>query len=321
MNLLKKIKLNYNLKLFEEHVSNKEFDLAYDFILDLKKNNQIDLFLLLKNSQTLLRDLPLEFYKKKIIWTVSYDLSDLSYINKFLDFYLSRNLNLSFKIGNFTNLLNDYFSNLDTESQKKDIVFDDFLSLSNLYQNLILFNHDNDYLFLNSCASFFETNKKNYFIYPNNTFCYFYIINTPEELLLRYKQNFGSSDASYDELFNFSDQQFLNKEQEDLPFKVYENRKGYNTNVKSWTDENVMNTFKGKIISYDKLMNQTQDVLIEILYHLRQFGMIIDINIDDVKNFILNNELNKKISGELSNNDKKFLDKNLDRTISFPDII
>ena len=142
-----------------------------------------------------------------------------------------------------------------------------------------------------------------------------------EELLLRYKQNFGSSDASYDELFNFSDQQFLNKEQEDLPFKVYENRKGYNTNVKSWTDENVMNTFKGKIISYDKLMNQTQDVLIEILYHLRQFGMIIDINIDDVKNFILNNELNKKISGELSNNDKKFLDKNLDRTISFPDII
>ena len=29
MNLLKKIKLNYNLKLFEEHVSNKEFDLAY----------------------------------------------------------------------------------------------------------------------------------------------------------------------------------------------------------------------------------------------------------------------------------------------------
>ena len=66
MNLLKKIKLNYNLKLFEEHVSNKEFDLAYDFILDLKKKNQIDLFLLLKNSQTLLRDLPFEFYKKKI---------------------------------------------------------------------------------------------------------------------------------------------------------------------------------------------------------------------------------------------------------------
>ena len=80
-----------------------------------------------------------------------------------------------------------------------------------------------------------------------------------------------------------------------------------------------MNTFKGKIISYDKLMNQTQDVLIEILYHLRQFGMIIDINIDDVK-FYFNNELNKNFC-ELSNNDKKFLDKNLDRTISFPDII
>ncbi len=319
MNLLKKIKLNYNLKLFEEHISKKEFDLAYKLIQDLKRKNQIELFLLLKNCQTLLRDLPFEFYKQKIIWTVSYDLLDLSYINKFLDFYLSRNLNLSFKIGNFTNLLNDYFCNLDTKSKKKDIEFDDFISLSNLYQNLILFNQDNDYLFLNSCASFFETNKKNYFIYPNTTFCYFYIINRPEELLLRYKKKFGSSEASYNELFNFSDLQYLTKEQENLSFKVYENRKSYNTNVKSWTDENVMNTFKGKIISYDKLLNQTQDVLIEILYHLRQFGMIIDINIDDVKNFILNNELNKKIEGELSNTDKKFLDKNLDHTITFPD--
>ena len=44
MNLLKKIKLNYNLKLFEEHVSNKEFDLAYEFILDLKKRVKLIYF-------------------------------------------------------------------------------------------------------------------------------------------------------------------------------------------------------------------------------------------------------------------------------------
>ena len=67
MNLLKKIKLNYNLKLFEEYVANKEFDLAHSLILDLKKKDQIDQFLLLKNSQTLLKDLPSEFYKQKII--------------------------------------------------------------------------------------------------------------------------------------------------------------------------------------------------------------------------------------------------------------
>ena len=64
MNLLKKIKLNYNLKLFDKYVSNKEFDLAHSLILDLKKKDQIDQFLLLKNSQTLLRDLP-SFLKKK----------------------------------------------------------------------------------------------------------------------------------------------------------------------------------------------------------------------------------------------------------------
>ena len=31
----------------------------------------------------------------------------------------------------------------------------------------------NPYLFLNTCASFFETSKKTYFIQPNLTFCYF----------------------------------------------------------------------------------------------------------------------------------------------------
>ena len=137
MTFVQGVQKHLNLK---KYVSNKEFDLAHSLILDLKKKDQIDQFLLLKNSQTLLKDLPSDFYKQKIIWTVSYDLLDISFINKFLDFYLSRNLNLSFKIGNFANLLNKYFSDLDAKSQKKDIEFNDFLSLSNLYQNLILFN-------------------------------------------------------------------------------------------------------------------------------------------------------------------------------------
>ena len=97
---------------------------------------------------------------------------------------------------------------------------------------------------------------------------------------------------------------------------MYENRKSFNVNVKSWTDENVISSFKGKIISYEKLLNSPQEVLEEILYHLKQYGMLIDINIDDVRDFISSNQIKENIEGELSNNDKKFLNKNLDHRYS-----
>ena len=312
MKLLKKIKLNYNLKLLKDYCSNQKFEDAYDLIQTVKKKDKIDFYLLLKNSQELLTNLPTNFYKKKIIWTISYDISDVSYINKFLDHYLKNNLNLSFNIENFANLLNNYFTNLDAKSQVKDIVFNDYLTQSNLYQNIVLLDSDKEYLFLNTCASFFETSKKTYFIQPNLTFCYFYIINNPSELTLRFKQKHNTIEAAYDELFNFSDQQYLGKEQENKTFKVYEYRKNFNVNVKSWTDENVINSFKGKIISYEKLKDDTQSVLLEILYHLKQYGMPIKIDINNIKNFIENNKLSEKIDGDLSNNERKFLNKNLD---------
>ena len=65
MNLLKKIKLNYNLKLLHDHISNQNFDNAYNLILETKKKDEIDFFLLLKNSQSELLKIPSEFYKKK----------------------------------------------------------------------------------------------------------------------------------------------------------------------------------------------------------------------------------------------------------------
>ena len=109
----------------------------------------------------------------------------------------------------------------------------------------------------------------------------------------------------------------MNHTQKNQIFKVYENRKNINVNIKSWTDENVINTFKGKIISYQKLLNNTEEVLVEILYHLKQYGMPVNVNIDDVKNFITDNELNNNTDGVLSNKDAKFLNKNLDQTIDF----
>ena len=312
MKLLKKIKLNYNLKLLNDLVINNKHDEANKLIIEIKNKDKLDLYLLLRNSQNTMANLPSEFYKKKIVWTISYDTLDLSYINQFLNYYLSKNLNLSFLIKNFASSLNDFFVNLGIDNQVNEIKFQDFLTYSNLYQNLLLYNFDRDFLFMNTCNSFFETSQKNFFIHPNITFCYIYVIKDPKNLLIRYKSKYNSSEASYDELFNFSNRPYLSRDQENQKFKVYENRTNFNINYNSWTDENVISTFKGKIISFEKLLDDTQNTLVDILYHLKQYGMDVKINFDDINNFIANNKVENKNNVELSNNDKKFLNKNLD---------
>ena len=57
-----------------------------------------------------------------------------------------------------------------------------------------------------------------HFIYPNITFCYFYVINNPEINVKNIDKRI-STEASYDELFNFNDKQYLNSDQKDLSFK------------------------------------------------------------------------------------------------------
>ena len=315
MNFLKKIKSEYNTKLFNDYVSNQKYDLAYQLVLDLKGKDQDDFFLFLKSTHNQFIDLPQDFYKKKIIWTLSYDLTDTSFVNKFLNHYLIKNSKSTFDAKNYTNTLSDYFSKNKIGNEEDKITFNDFLKYSSLYQNLLLFDCDKEYLFLDSCASFFENNQKDYFTNTNIVFCYFYIIASPEILYLRYKNIYKTSEASFNEMFNFSDQNYLNPEQAKL--KVYENRTDLNTNIKSWTDSNVINSFKGKIISYQRLLDETEEVLIEILFHLKQYNFDIEINMDDIKNFISSNNIEPIKNIQLSNNEKKFLNRNLDQTIDF----
>ncbi len=315
MNFLKKIKSEYNTKLFNDHINNQKYELAYQLVLDLKSKDQVDFFLFLKSVYKEFVNLPDTFYKKKIIWTLSYDLSDISYINKFLNYYLTKNSKSTYDTKNYTNTLSDYFTKNNIGKIEDKITFNDFLKYSSLYQNLLLFDCSQEFLFLDSCASFFENNQKDYFTNSNIVFCYFYIIADPEILYLRYKNIHKSSEASFDEIFNFSDQYFLNPEQKNL--KVYENRTNLNTNIKSWTDSNVVNTYKGKVISYQRLLSETEEVLIEILFHLKQYNFDIEINMDDIKNFISSNSIESLKESQLSNNEKKFLNRNLDQTINF----
>ncbi len=311
MKFLKKIKLNYNYKLFNDYISNKDFNSAYQLILDLSKKDQKDFFIFLRNIQNQLSNFSSDLIKNKIIWTISYDDSDTTYLNQFLNYYLTRNSDIVFNIDTYVTALNKKLSELNLNDQNNEIKFNDFQINSNFYQNFLLFLSRKDFLFLNSRAAFFETNNNNYFIYPNTTFCYFYIFKDPESLFLKYKDVYGSAEGAYDELFNFNHRELLASNDIKLKYQIYENRTNINTHFKSWSDPNVLSTYRGKIIDFYKFYDSKEDILLEILYHLKQFGLDIQINIKDIKNFleIYSVELPKRET--LSQNEKKFLDKNI----------
>ena len=88
-----------------------------------------------------------------------------------------------------------------------------------------------------------------------------------------------------------------------------------NTNIKSWTDTNVRDTYKGKIISYKKIIDEPQEVLLEIIYHLKQYGFDLDINLPDIQDYISKHLVINDLDSELSNNEKKFFNKNLEDSI------
>ena len=86
MKFLKKIKLNYNYKLFNEYISNKDFNSAYQLISDQSEEDQND-FLFLRNIQNQLPNFSSELIKNKIIWIISYDGNDTLYLNEFINYY------------------------------------------------------------------------------------------------------------------------------------------------------------------------------------------------------------------------------------------
>ena len=310
MNLFKKIKFNYHLKLIEDYIDKEEFNLASAEISKLKIDNFAIFIEILKALDDKLCDISnASIYNQKIIWTLSYEPNDLDYINHFISFYLTKSLNTNYFFESFTEALAQSLSKI--KFKQNVIKFNEMVKFSGLYQNILLFNPGLDLKLLNSSSAFFESNQSKYFIYPNSTLCYFYVIRDPSEIFLNHKNKLSSAEAAYEELLNNRNQLYLNSSSSNQSFKIYENRANYNINTKSWTDPNVISTYKGKIILYDNLVNKTQDTLLDIIYHLKQYYPSLKIDPHKIQKFIDQNKIINDVKGVTSNTEIKFLSKNI----------
>ena len=116
------------------------------------------------------------------------------------------------------------------------------------------------------------------------------------------------------------DQRATLQDQNKTSFYLF--RKGWHTNTESWTDANVMNSLKGKIISTKELKNNSYEVLSSIILHLIQSGVEIELDYDLIENFVKNNSyIDNEAYEEISTKERKFLDKYVSDIIENYDLI
>tara|TARA_B100000035_G_scaffold311863_1_gene322172 strand:- start:2112 stop:3074 length:963 start_codon:yes stop_codon:yes gene_type:complete len=310
---LNKIKFNYNIKLIDDYFLEKKYDEIYKHLVSLKK--QPDLFFKLLSyvsDKYLSHPIHHPFYKNKIVWVISYDLDDTNYVNKFLNFYFLENQKLEIIHDSFSKAFSDAIEELKIKDFPSELSFDDMVNKSHLYQNLVLLKNDKN-IFLSTCAAFFEARNNRFYIYPQNTLAYILILRNPFQIYTKYKKENNSSQEALNFLNGYKEND-LNKKNL-FKYNLLENKESWNINSKSWLDENVLNTYRGKIFQYDDFYNNTEETLVEILFHLKQSGLDFEIDYDLISRFIENNIMEKSELIEVSKNEEKILKSHLDQNI------
>ena len=309
------IKFNYNVKILDDLFANQKYE---DSILLLqsfsKKNRHLYIKLLNYTIQKYLRkNNHLNFFKQKFVWINSFDLDDTKYFNKFLNYYFSNLNNFSYLQGDYTYLLSSALEDLNIPDIPKVISFDEIVLNSYLFQMMLLINNNKDYIVANNQAAFFESKNGQYLIYPQSTKLFFHILRNPYELFSKYKSKSSGEDA-LNQLCNFTNDKNISSDTKNL-YKIEQNIQSWNINAKSWLDDNVLSTYRGKLILFEDLKSNTEETLISSLYHLKQQGIDFEINFELVKKFVKENNFETENIDPISNKEKKMIDSNLDYSL------
>jgi hypothetical protein len=306
--IFNRINLNYKTKLLDDGFQNEDYSEVKKILL-ADKSSPIYLNLVKYSIEKYLsKQSHFKFYENKFIWLNSYDQRDLSYINNFLKFYFQSKKETPCTFGNYEEQISDALEEIKNIEIPQFIDFDHVVANSFLYQLLLLFSSNKRYIFSDIRGAFFESPQKKFLIYPQTTLCYLHVYRNPYDLYSRYKKDFENHQGALNEIANSNEV----SQDKNLKYQITENRQNWNTFTKSWTNKNVENTFRGKLIKYENLLSAPEDTLVEIIYHLKQAGMNLDVDFDLISKFIENNKPDSIIREEMSNNEVKQINSNLE---------
>jgi len=311
MSLINKINFQYKFRVLKELFDLKKYD---EFFKELKKieNNQKNFLDLSKAFvSAIIKDNENDIFSSKIVWLNSFILDDLSYLNKFIIYYMGQQQKNIDQIKTYEEEIAEVFK----DKELKKITFEDHLDNSYLYQWLILQNSIRECIFINNQMPFFSTKNNYNFTKVTLTNCFISIVDHPYNIYQTIK---NQNDNDIEKSRNI----FLNLDNRSIFFGLKNltieiNRQGWHTNLSSWKDPNVLNSLRGKIIYKSDLINNTYETLSSVIFHLIQSGIKIEIDYEIIQKFVSSNPApSKKMEHNISLKEKKFLASYIDNILT-----
>jgi len=314
MSFLNKFQYHYHSKHLDTLSNSKNYLELLSYLAKLSNEKKMFHDLSLKYVNKAIHSLNDDVSNKKIVWISSFLDEDKKYVLSFLENYLSN-------FNPFKQTIKSYQDDIDEILLKAEkIDLNTLINHSYFFQWMIINKQNSSYKFISNNLPFFSTKENFNFSKPNITQSYIYIINHPYDVYQFIKTNNNNDQEVARNIFLNLDQKASLQEHKNSSF--YLSKKGWQTNTQSWTDANVINSLKGKIISKKELYNSTYEVLSSIILHLIQSGVEIDLNYDLIDKFVKNNQLKQYDSiYEISSKERKFLDKYVLDTIETYDTL
>ena len=308
---LNKIKDKYYDNLLNSYIESGEINeikniLKKKFLTD----NSSDLNILNNYLIKFLSEQKFEkLFNKNLIWVNSFESKSCNYINTFLTNILKEN-NIIFNEP--TKFVDELYDFIKIRNINK-IDFEDLCNFSYLYQYFMSEKYK-DLKILNSSASFFETSNKLYFTHYFLTKCFIYIVKNPYEIFKRNK-TYNSSDKKINHMEGLTAgvNNDIQHKYADNSYVVSENKQNWSTNVSSWTNPNVISTFRGFIIKEEELIEDPLQKLSELVSHLIQSGINLKLDYLYLQNYIEHNQIEKEIipKADLSKKELKILNRDI----------
>lgn len=308
MKIIDNIKYHYYIKVFEEDLKNLNFDGLQAHLQKLAKNPHLyskihkkffKEFNDITNSHNI--------FPCNYIFINSFLEEDLSLISNFLKYYFEKtNYQKFHKIKKYEDLLAQ--SNMLLKENSSPMTFEDVVSSSMIYQSLFSFLNEEKELYIENIHSFFSTPHNYNFTDAFLTKCYFLIVDEPLQVYqdIKYRHNLDK-DLAQNIMFNLDNKPLMDKKS-----NMEVTRKSWPIHTSSWTDPNVVNSLKGLVLNKKLLLQKDLETFASIILHLKQANIQINLQYDLIQQYLDENSfVNQSNTTDLSNNEKKFIEKNI----------
>lgn len=313
MSFLNKFKYHYHLKHIDNLFEEKNYQGIFDYLYNIRSEEKLFYELSLKYISNSINSFNQDVLNKKIVWINTFFDNDSEYLRVFIQHYIQ----------NFKNLKQDiksYKYEIDQIVRSgEDINFNTLVNQSYFFQWMVLNKHNVNFKFLHNEIPFFSSENNYNFTRQSLTQAYILILNNPYEVYSKIKKSVNQDQEIARNIFLNLDQKAQDDSYSNVNFKFPS--KGWHIHTDSWSDQNVLTSLRGKIISKKEINNNTFETLSSVILHLIQSGVEMELNYDLIELFIKNNPIKDSQEDiELSNREKKFLSSYVDDAIDTYDI-